>query len=511
MSLQVAATSMAAWTNRLVLPARLTLLVALFIAAFGIRLYHSQGPPLDFHATRQYRSLLLAREYYFETGDFVPDRERQVAAISAQRQGLLEPPILEHVVALAYRLTGGESMWLPRALSSILWLVGGVWLYRIARRLAGPDAAIVSTAFYLFLPFAVIASTSFQPDSLMIMLILASVLAMVRYDEQPTRRRLWIAAGLSAAAFLVKPMALFLVLCTFAALSIAHRGVRGSVRSPATTLFVLATVLPTLAVYAYGLVSGTFLINEAEKTLLPQLVASDFFWSRWLANVSAVVSLPVLLAALIGSALLRQPRSKALMLGLWIGYVMFCLVVNYNLATHDYYQLQLIPICALGLAPLAALGLRAVNGPAFRPALRRLPWAVLALAIAAAMARSAARPRVSDHEAVIAEQIGALVQHSTRTVYLAADYGVPLEYHGQVSGAAWPIASDLEWERLAGVPQPDAEQRFNMWFAPAAPEYFIVLDVSELDNQPDLKQFLTRDFRLIAQTPDYWLFDLRET
>jgi 4-amino-4-deoxy-L-arabinose transferase-like glycosyltransferase len=508
MSLQVAAASAAAQTNRLALPPRFSLLLAIFIAALGVRLYHVQDPPLDFQATRQYRSLLLAREYYFETGDFAPAWKRDVAEVSAQRQGLLEPPLLEHVVAVAYRVTGGESIWLPRTLSAIFWLVGGVCLYPIARRLAGPDAAMLSLVFYLLLPFAVIASTSFQPDPLMIMLILSALLAMVRYDEQPTRRRFCIAAGLSASAFLVKPISLFLLVSPFLALSIAHSGVRAFVRLP-TILFVLVTVLPTLGVYAYGVLSGAFLIKEAEKTLLPQLILSDFFWRQWLTYVSAVVSLPVLVAAVFGSALLKRTTSKAFMLGLWIGYALFCLVVNYNLATHDYYQLQLIPVCALGLAPLAALGLNVVDSPRLRWIPRGLPVAVLAVLIAAALARSAMRPRASDHEAVIAQQIGDLVQHSTRTVYLAADYGVPLEYHGQLAGAAWPIASDLEWERLAGVPQPNAEQRFDMWFAPDAPEYFIVLDLSELDNQPDLKQFLMDDFRLIAQTPDYWVFDLR--
>lgn len=45
------------------------------------------------------------------------------------RQGVLEPPVIEVVVAAAYRLAGGERFWIPRIVSSLFWLGGGVALY----------------------------------------------------------------------------------------------------------------------------------------------------------------------------------------------------------------------------------------------------------------------------------------------------------------------------------------------------------------------------------------------
>jgi hypothetical protein len=509
--MQLAAPSIAARAIRLALPVRIAVLIGLFVAAFGIRLYHVQDPPLTFHATRQYRSLLLAREYYFEATDSVPAWQREIAAVSAQRQGLLEPPIFEHIVALTYRLVGGEALWLPKLLSSLFWLTGGVFLYRLARRLGGADAALVSTAFYLFLPFGVIASRSFQPDPLMIMLLLGAVLAMSTYIGQPTAARLTLIFGASALAFLVKPIALFPLVAVFLSLSIARKGVRGALWSSTTAGFLVTVLLPTLAIYAYGIASGVFLMKEAEKTLLPQLVLSTFFWEHWLGYIASVISLPVAVAALLGTILLRPGASRALMVGLWVGYAVFCLVVNYNLATHDYYQLQLIPIAALGMAPPAALALKWMDHARPRLLLRTAAIGLLGLGIALAIVRSGSRLGDADlnRGASIAAQIGAEVGHTTRAVYLAADYGVPLEYHGQLSGAAWPLKSDLEWERLAGAQPLTAEERFQRWFAADQPEYFIVLDLSEFDAQPDLKHFLTRNFALAAQQPDYWVFKLR--
>src|SRR5437867_13173086 len=87
---------------------RLLILVFLFIAAFGIRLYHINEPPLNFHATRQYRSLIITRGYYVDSSTSMPEREKHAARFSQQKQGILEPPIMEYLVSVGYRMLGGE-------------------------------------------------------------------------------------------------------------------------------------------------------------------------------------------------------------------------------------------------------------------------------------------------------------------------------------------------------------------------------------------------------------------
>src|SRR4030095_718607 len=79
----------------------------LFILAFGIRIYHINEPPLDFHATRQYRYFLDARRYYYEILPSVPDWKKQVAQISKQTEGTLEPTIMPWVVSRIYSIIGG--------------------------------------------------------------------------------------------------------------------------------------------------------------------------------------------------------------------------------------------------------------------------------------------------------------------------------------------------------------------------------------------------------------------
>jgi hypothetical protein len=496
-------------TPRLLPLPRWLILAFLFLAAAGIRLYHSTDPPLNFHATRQYRSLIIARGIYFDHLTSIPEWKRQVARCSQKNQGILEPPIMELVVATGYRVLGGERLWLPRVVSTIFWLVGGGFLYLIGRRVADGDAALFATAFYLFLPFATVASRSFQPDPLMVMLMLASVWAILRYDDAPSHPRLAGGAVLSSLAFLIKPGSVFVILAVFLALAIRRQGVRHAIWSPALIVFIAVTLVPTLLIYGYGILSGAFMVTEARAHLLPQLWISPFFWRGWLRQIGDTVGLIPFIGALLGTFTFRQARPTALMAGLWVGYILYALAFNYNIATHTYYQLPLIPIVGLALGPIVALVMNR-SGQLHPEWYGRLAiGAIWCLALLLALAD--ARARIVDPDATrkvaTEREIGEQVHHSAKTLFLSGDYGVPLEYHGLLCGESWPLASDFEWERLARKPVLGAQERFYSRYAKDAPQYFIVEDVREFALQPDLGRFLSQ-FPILAQNSDYLIFAL---
>ena len=94
----------------------------------------------------------------------------------------------------------GERLWLPRLFSSLFWLAGALFLYLLATRFVPWWGAVFAALLYLFLPFPLVASTSFQPDPFMVMLLLAAALAIVRHDEQCTGRRFVAALVLTGAA-----------------------------------------------------------------------------------------------------------------------------------------------------------------------------------------------------------------------------------------------------------------------------------------------------------------------
>jgi hypothetical protein len=178
------------------------------------------------------------------------------------------------------------------------------------------------------------------------------------------------------------------------------------------------------------------------------------------------------------------------------------------MAAHDYYQLQFIPIVALSIAPIGALVMdRLYQLPTFW---RLAAWGILLLALLLSLVVARSRLMNPDFERKVrtAQEIGERVNHSTKNLFLSSDYGRQLRYHGELAGYAWPLSSDFEWERLAKAQEFNAEERFNTRFLRYSPEYFIVEDLREFEQQPDLKEFLSK-FPTISNKVDYLIFDLR--
>ena len=490
---------------------RQALLASVFLIALAIRLFNIGDPPLDFHPTRQYRSLVISRGYYYQSQASIPEWKREVARINMEKQGILEPPVMELIVSNAYRIAGGENFWISRAFTILFWLVGGVLLYRIARRIADPFAALFAAAFYLLLPFAVTASRSFQPDPLMIMLLLAGILAVLRYDEGPSIPRLEAAVFLAAAAIFVKPVSSFAIYTVFISLSLYRHGLMKAITHTRFLLFFPVTLLPSLLFYVYGILNTQVMLAQTQTSFLPGLLIDPFYWRGWLTNINTVVGYPSFLLALLGVLLFRSGQPRVFVVGWWAGYVLFCLVFNYHIATHDYYHLQLVPLVGLSLGPLASLVAHRLldANPAWyeRAGIAAILLAGLALTLYSGLSRLASHG--SETEVRVAEEVGADVDHSTRTVYLDSDYGLSLEYHGELSGVPWPLLSDLEWERLARMPVFEAGERFETDFAADQPDYFIVMDMYEYEQQDDLKGFLTQNYSVLAQNDNYLIFDLQ--
>ena len=100
-------------------------LVVIFALGLGIRLYDLTDPPLDFHATRQLRSLLMSRGLYLKWIDDpdIEDWQYQQAIAEWDEAEIIEPPIFEILTAITYRVVGQHD-WIARIWSSLFWLIG---------------------------------------------------------------------------------------------------------------------------------------------------------------------------------------------------------------------------------------------------------------------------------------------------------------------------------------------------------------------------------------------------
>lgn len=296
----------------------------MFVTALGIRVYHISEPPFDFHSTRQYRSAIISRGYYFEAVKSIPEWRRQVASINKEREGILEPPVMELISSIIYRVIGGEYLWIPRLLSSIFWLVGGIFVYLIAYKLYSTGPVLLSTAFYLYLPFSVVASRSFQPDPMMVMMALISIYTIIQYYERPSMARFGIAIAFSSLAIFIKPVCIFLIFGVYISLAIFWR----SITSRNFLIFIILSLFPTGIFYFYGIFISGFLKKQAQLSFLPHLLVSSFYWKGWIAQIKGVIGYTAFIGSLLG--LLRASSIKGLprvlLIGLWSGYFVFGLV-----------------------------------------------------------------------------------------------------------------------------------------------------------------------------------------
>src|SRR5262245_38013054 len=102
------------------------MLVTSLVLAAGllIRVPGLGDPPLQFHPTRQYRSALIARAFYVSHMSALSVQEARAVREAAAQIPALEPPVMERLASLGYRMLGREDLHLPRLMSVVAWTVG---------------------------------------------------------------------------------------------------------------------------------------------------------------------------------------------------------------------------------------------------------------------------------------------------------------------------------------------------------------------------------------------------
>lgn len=477
----------------------------LLLAALAIRLDSLVDPPFEFHPVRQFRAALVARGFWYAI-DRAAAESVAPRRLAAMRQAAdldrLELPILEGVAAGLYTATGEERLWLPRAVSTIAWLAAAVPLFLIGVRAGGPAGGIAAACVFLFVPLGVHASRSFQPDALMLSAIVFAWWTMLRRIEAPSRPRLLAAALMAAAAVTIKPVALFFVVPPFLLLAVHGRGWREAIRDRGVPAFLALVALPTAWYVTDMLTAGSGLAGQAGESFMPGLLLTGEYWVGWLTGIENAVSLPGALLALAASLALARGRLRILLAALWLGYLVFGLVFNRHIATHDIYSVFLVPLAALALAASMRLAERLPRR--LWPAAEAVASGLLVASLGAMVFAWHAHWRAS--AAPFAElparyaAIGEAIDHGRRGLVLGDNLGrYPFLYYGQAALGGWPPV----FRRSAGL---DAAREIAGMRKP--PHYFVVLDPAGLALQPDLQELL-RPYPLALSGPGFLVYDLR--
>lgn len=481
-------------------------LILILSVGFALRLADFDDPPLDFHGTRQLRSLILARDFYVRS---LPDADPTLSALSRDLSALetYEPPILERVLASGYRMIGCEDWRLGRVFSALFWTVAGFFVWLCARRLGARAGAWAALAVMFFFPMSVVMSRSIQPDPWMCAWITASIWAGLRWRENGRRRDAILTALFGGTATLIKAFAGFFIagilLGVFAA-RLREDGFRA--RAIETVGVGLAAVAPSL-IYAAALTpgrSGDFLSFWVVS--LSGMILDPGFYADWLAMLKGLITLPAIF--LSGLSLLSAERGKALVIGgAWAGYLAYGLTVPYQITTHEYYSMMIYPLCAISLAPLFEL-LWKKYGEGSR--LRRCAAAAICCAGAFYGGYVAVgRLRAADYrlEPASWRRAGEAVPADASLIGLTGDYGMRLNYYGwRRLALSWRTAGDERLFSAAGRGESDFEALFTA--LTAGQDYFFVSALNELAAQPELLERL-EGYEIAAEGNGYILYDLR--
>ena len=480
-------------------------LVLLLGLGLAIRLYDLTDLPLDFHPTRQLLSALKARGMYYQTLTDVPADQRDFAIQQWRIRAAIEPEIVERLTAFTYQFTS-EQLWVARAYSSVFWVIGAIFLFLLALQLTSIDGALVATAFYLFAPYAVSASRSFQPDPLMVMLIIIFWWAISRWADEPTSYKWAIIAGLFGGfAIYVKFVAAFFIIGGGLGAALRRDSVLETLRRPQVYVMTVLGILPGAAYVIYGVWIAGYLGQQFGGRFIPALFLSPSYYLGWVGMLNLVVGGAALMIGLISLFFLENEKRRFL-LGLWAGYAFFGIYFNYHISSHDYYSLPLIPIVALSLAPVAEMFFAQLTKLTATRLARFAAIGILLLGLFASLWNLRADMKSVDYRpdiqmwAEISEKIG-----DKNVIGLTQDYGSRLAYWGWKDITSWPTYGDLLYHDDLRGAEYDFEQQFEA--VALKKELFLVTDFDELNRQPALKEKLS-GYPIFAADDGYVIFDL---
>jgi 4-amino-4-deoxy-L-arabinose transferase-like glycosyltransferase len=477
------------------------------IFTFGllIRLYDLTDLPLDYHPTRQLASAVIARGMYYQGLDTVTPEERETAVLLWKAREVYEPQLLERLVATTYHILGGEYLWVSRIYTSLFWIIGGVALYLLVREMSTTDGAIIAVAYYMFLPFGVIASRSFQPDPIMVSLIILSLVGLCYWRERPTWRRALMVGVLCGIAILVKAVAIFPITGAFVGLVLGWQGFRGAILNRKVWTIVGLALLPAAIYYVFltperaGGFYKFWVVSFSEWLLRPA------FYVRWANYISDIFGFHLIFLSLLGVLMFRAGAGRGMVIGLWVGYVLYGMFLPYQITTHDYYHLMLIPILGLCLAPpLSAVFHQLTN--------LRVLWRIAAIGILILACfyqlwtvRVDLVSRNFRNKAKEWEIVREAIPRDGKIIALSEAYGYQLEYFALIKVPLWPRDGDIKLMEMRGETFDYDEEFANRI---GGIDYFLVTDSSDFDNQEELKTILYENYPIYDEGDEFVIFDL---
>ena len=483
------------------------LICFLFVIGFWVRFGGIQNPPLDFHVPRQMRAATIARGLSYPYFENVPEWRKEMAVNQLAEEDKLEPSVFETIVALTYRILGQEDLWIARLYSILFWMSAGIPIFLLSRKLIGKNGAFISLLIYTTLPYGVIASRSFQPDILMVMSIVWTLYFLNIWEER--QDWLWtVIMGISGGfAVFVKPFAILFIGFPLLASILLNMNWKQVIKNKKILVLAVLMVLPTVIYYVYNLLyTPGFSQAQFGQRFFPEMWIKESFYVNWGKMIGKVLPFGYLSLTLIGTLLIQNKKMFAIMVGLWVGYLLNGFMVPHHISTHDYYSLILIPMCALGMAALADFVFQRL-GEISKLKYYAIIVTLLFTSIFGIYTQRRSFVRNDYNEgANFWREIGKSIDPDLSVVAITANYGRPLSYYGWVDVSNWLGYTDAELKQID-------DKNFDKvtYFNEELKDYnlFLITEFGVYENYGDLEMFLKNNYSVYKKNPNYIIYDLR--
>lgn len=488
----------------------LYLIAIIFILLLGlaIRFYDLTDAPLDFHPTRQLYSALKARGMYYEKLENIDQERREFAVKQWKLQGLIEPPVMERLTAIMYRVVGNEILWIPRILSIFFWTLGGIFLSDLLRRMVDKNAAVFGLMLFMITPYTAIASRAFQPDPLMVMLMIIGLWGLVRWIEHENVKNAIFAGLFAGLAIFIKSVVIFPIGFSFLAVVLwKKRSIKKIFSSLSVWVMAGLALIPYVLYMLYGLVIIGALESQFNLRFFPQLWIDPVFWLRWNEMITKVVGFEIFLASIVGILILKKSIHQIFLSSLLIGYFVYGMTLSHHISTHDYYQLPLVPIAIIGASTVFSQIATAIKRPGWLTNGVIIGVLLFYSVINAWEVRVTLKRVNYDGEVSFWQKMENVFDNNDALIGITQDYGYRLNYWGWTGIENWMSSSDFSLRELAG-------QTFDMQSLfeeeVQGKDYFLVTQLGELDHQPEIKNILFQNYEIMQETSDYIIFDLHK-
>ena len=340
------------------------ILTIILISGFLVRLYKIGSPVADWHSWRQADTASVTRNYVNDGLNLLYPKYHDISSIQTgylnfEGLRLVEFPIFNFFHFSLVKILPSLSLDVSGRLISIIFSVfSGFFLFLIGKRYLGKWGGLLSSFFFLFIPFNIYFSRVILPEPLCVFFSLFSLWLFIKYMDSDKVSYLFFSGIIFSLALLIKPFALFYIV-PMAYLLLGKHAFQKIITSPRLLInlliFVDLVLVPLLIWRSWigkhpeGIPYFTWAFNGDLIRFRPA------FW-RWIFGERIgrlILGIWGLIPFVMGVVVKKKNYFN---LSLILGALAYVFIVATASVRHDYYQILIIPpICLLAAEGSLAL------------------------------------------------------------------------------------------------------------------------------------------------------------